>query len=273
MQSDEEYRRWLARFAVGLLLSASAGVLLFSLLFLRDRMPWPLLITCVASGAAIALLIAALPWYRFHQAWFLIPHCLTLGVAVALVHISGRLQSPFRLLLVAVLMFTIAYFEHAWLWISTGSLIAGFIAVHRDNNPASGWGHGVIEAACLVLIAFIGSRTIQALREQRRWISQLNVRIHEQRAQLVEATRTQTTMQLAGGVAHELNQPLTVLLAESDRLRRLPQLPADAKESLEHCFQAAQKAARIVQELQQLTTHTTTPYVGGVEITHVSTSP
>ena len=59
--------------------------------------------------------------------------------------------------------------------------------------------------------AVIGARTIHALRTQRHKILELNERVQLQRAQAIEATRTRTVGQLAGGVAHDFNQPLTVL--------------------------------------------------------------
>jgi signal transduction histidine kinase len=221
----------------------------------------------VATAFAVAAVIRLIPWHRHHPAWFLAPHSLTVLITIGLLDITGGVGSPFRLLLVADLLFCVAYFDGWPLAVSSATVAAGFAVVHFGPGRTAVLRHGLVEGLCLMLIALIGWRTIQGLRVQRRRIIELNERIEQQRTQVVQATQTRTAIALAGGVAHELNQPLTVLLAESERLSHLPQLPPELREAVEQCFAAAGRAALIVQRLQQLTTHTTTPYVDGVDIT------
>lgn len=268
-RSDQEYRRWLTKFAARVLTAAAAGVLVVSGALLQAEVDLRMLVILAGCALAIALLIRLVPWYRVASAWFLLPTVLTVFVTMTLLRVSGGIASPFRLLPVAVLLFTVAYFEGPLLVLGAGLVIGGALAGMVGISRALALSHRLVEALCLLLLVVIGAQTIQALRQQRRKITQLNERIQQQRAQLIEATKTQTIMELAGGVAHELNQPLTVLLAESERMQRAAPLPPGVKESLAHCFAEAQRATRIVQRLQQLTTHTTAPYVGSATISTV----
>ncbi|MBI4341340.1 MAG: hypothetical protein HY598_03565 [Candidatus Omnitrophica bacterium] len=269
LRSDQEYRRWLTRFASRVLTASAGGVLILSGTLLQGQVDLGKLMVLVGCALALALLIRLVPWYRVAPAWFLLPTVLTALVTLALLRISGGIASPFRLLPAAVLLFTVAYFEGVWLIAGAALVIGGALTGLVGISRSLAVSHRSVEALCLLLLAVIGARTIATLRKQRRKISQLNERIQQQRAQLIEATKTQTIMELAGGVAHELNQPLTVLLAESERLQRAPALPPALKEPLAQCFQEAQRASRIIQRLQELTTHTTGPYVGGVTISTV----
>ena len=269
LRSDQEYRRWLTKFSSRMLTASAAGVLIVSGAFLQRQIDLSRLILLVGVALSVALLIRLIPWYRVAPVWFMLPTGLTVGIVLVLLRISGGIASPFRLLPVAILLFTVAYFEGALLVAGAALVIGGALMGLVGIAPALAVSHRLVEALSLLLLAVIGARTIHALRKQRRKISLLNERIQQQRAQLIKATKTQTIMELAGGVAHELNQPLTVLLAESERLQRAPALPAALKEPLVHCFQEAQRASRIIQRLQQLTTHMTSPYVGGVTISNV----
>lgn len=269
VRSDQEYRRWITRFASRVLITAAGGVLVVSGALLPGEIDLRSLAVLAGAALLVGLLIRVVSWHTVAAAWFFIPTVLTGIIVFLLLRLSGGVASPFRLLPVAVLFFTIAYFEGFWLWIGTLSVmvcaLAGLVGIEKHLAMP----HRAVEALCLVLLAVIGARTIHILRKQRRKISQLNDRIHQQRSQLVEITKTQTMMELAGGVAHELNQPLTVLLAESERLQRYAQIPPGLRDALTACFTEAQRAAKIVQRFQQLTDYRATPYMGGVNISRV----
>ena len=268
-RSDQEYRRWLTKFASRVLTASAGGVLIVSGALLQGQVDLGRLVVLAGCALGVALLIRLGPWYRVAPAWFLLPTGLTILVTVDLLRISGGIASPFRLIPVAVLLFTVAYFEGILLILGAAMVIGGALTGLVGIGRSLAFSHRLVEALCLVLLAVIGAQTISTLRKQRRKISQLNERVQQQRAQLIDATKTQTIMELAGGVAHELNQPLTVLLAESERLQRNASLPPALKEPLAHCFHEAQRASRIIQRLQQLTTHSPSPYVGGITISTV----
>ena len=72
-------------------------------------------------------------------------------------------------------------------------------------------------------------------------------------------------VELAGATAHELNQPLTVLLGLTSHLQKIGADDAYSKE-LAMIVQAAQEVSRIVTRLGHVTRYETKPYVGNDRI-------
>ncbi len=69
------------------------------------------------------------------------------------------------------------------------------------------------------------------------------------------ARRTETVTSLgtfAAGIAHDLNNPLQILLSRGEMLLRVPDLAPEVREDLEVLHRQAQRAARIVEEFLRL---------------------
>jgi PAS domain S-box-containing protein len=73
----------------------------------------------------------------------------------------------------------------------------------------------------------------------------------ERRAQqqLTEAQRMDAVGKLAGGVAHEVNNQMTVVLGAASFLLRRPDLPVWAREELGHVREAASRSATVTSQL------------------------
>jgi PAS domain S-box-containing protein len=89
-----------------------------------------------------------------------------------------------------------------------------------------------------------------------------------QAEQEVERSRQQVVVaELAGAAAHELNQPLTALMARAELLPRLvPGLNEQAMRALDGLLGEAERIAQIVRRLGQMTQYRTRAYVGGSRI-------
>lgn len=98
---------------------------------------------------------------------------------------------------------------------------------------------------------FIGSAAaLDALsRELERRVEERTSELASAHAKLERAEKLAAVGQLAAGVAHEVNNPLAVVLANLEILRETTGLDADAVESVDHGLAAAQRIARIVQQL------------------------
>ncbi len=95
-------------------------------------------------------------------------------------------------------------------------------------------------------------------------------RFHRRAAMLAErAVRDDTVIQLAGGVAHELNQPLTIIITTSELLARHSREGKDIQPYIAQLIQAAERMTDIVQKLERATGYRSKPYVGGVRIVDI----
>ena len=86
-------------------------------------------------------------------------------------------------------------------------------------------------------------------------------------ARLIEHEKKSAMMEVAGGAAHELNQPLTSVMASTTMLRRLM---ANIKDSplrlVETIEKESERMASIIRRLSKLTEYTTKSYVGKARI-------
>ncbi|MEK6606269.1 MAG: PAS domain S-box protein [Myxococcota bacterium] len=72
--------------------------------------------------------------------------------------------------------------------------------------------------------------------------------------------------QLAGTTAHELNQPLTSILAYAELVRRRIAADDPQRPAIDTIAREAERMAEIVRKIGRITRYETKPYVGGTEI-------
>ena len=84
----------------------------------------------------------------------------------------------------------------------------------------------------------------------RAWGSQRDIterrRVEEQ---LRQVDRLEAVGQLAGGVAHEANNQMSVILGCAEYLLSLEVLPDEARQDVEHIQRAAERTAGITRQL------------------------
>ncbi len=92
-------------------------------------------------------------------------------------------------------------------------------------------------------------------------------RFHRRAERLAEkAARDDTVIQLAGGIAHELNQPLTIIISTSELLARRDPAKDDFRPYLHQLIQASERMSDIVHKLETVTSYRSKPYVRGISI-------
>jgi DNA-binding response OmpR family regulator len=94
-------------------------------------------------------------------------------------------------------------------------------------------------------------------------------RVIELQNRLIEAERNRVLTQAAGAAAHEINQPLTVIVGTTELL--MYQMPEDPqyRESFEALREAAQKISDIVKKMGRIRQYVTKPYIDGIEIVDI----
>ncbi len=92
------------------------------------------------------------------------------------------------------------------------------------------------------------------------------IRIEEE---LLQANKLSAAMELAGATAHNLNQPLTVIISSSEILMKNIQDSDPTHRHLSKINQEAHKMAEIIKKLATITKYRTTDYVEGVAIVDI----
>jgi len=102
--------------------------------------------------------------------------------------------------------------------------------------------------------------------EELRARFQVGMRVLDLQDRLIEAERNRVLMQAAGAAAHEINQPLTVVMGIADLM--LFKIPSDAPErrNVETIRQEANRISEIVKKMAEIRQYVTKPYIEDIEI-------
>jgi len=108
------------------------------------------------------------------------------------------------------------------------------------------WGWMLFSAGCVALVLVRGRMLVLQRAQQRR---------EEERQRVGQLTRLNTLGELAAGMAHEINQPLTAILANTQAASRMlddvePDLPA-ARNAMQMAVQQARRASDVVGRLRR----------------------
>lgn len=137
-----------------------------------------------------------------------------------------------------------------------GKKIFGVLGVSNRSQTRPFGRDDQFQLTTLADYAAIAIENARLYHEVQRAYQELQT-AHEQ---LVLAEKQAAMVELAGAAAHELNQPLTVVLGVTGYLQKQESLPY--QEELAMLTQSAQEMSRIVGRLGQVTKYETKPYVG-----------
>lgn len=125
-----------------------------------------------------------------------------------------------------------------------------------EHYQPSVWEHYRLEILAILAVMFLQSATIAALVVQYRRRRRIAGELALERLELAHLSRVHQLGELSGAFAHELNQPLTSILANAEAGQRLLQSnPADVAEISEIFQDIAsddRRAASIIGQLRRL---------------------
>jgi signal transduction histidine kinase len=142
-----------------------------------------------------------------------------------------------------------------WLLILS-SLLLFTIVVSFQDLVAPYFSPTVLKVALLVATWTIGLISAGAVHLMYR---------RAERA-IEQAARNDTVVQLAGGVAHELNQPLTMIISSGELLANHERSPEESRVLAGRMVEAALRMSGIVDKLQGASVYRSKHYVGNVRI-------
>jgi len=104
-------------------------------------------------------------------------------------------------------------------------------------------------------------KTIQELERLVAELKKANKEILEQQKALIEEERLKVLLEMAGATAHELNQPLMALLANTELIGMNKYNPEEMAQNMTKIEEAGQRIADIVKNIQTMRHYETKPYL------------
>jgi signal transduction histidine kinase len=143
--------------------------------------------------------------------------------------------------------------------IAEGRLPAGTIVRYREPTMWDAYKWRIVGAAALCVAEALLIVALLVQGERRRRAEKV---ADELRRELTHLSRVETMGALSGALAHELNQPLTAILANAQAARRFlamqPPRIEDVREALEDIMMDDERAGHVIQRLRGMLKRTET---------------
>ncbi len=112
---------------------------------------------------------------------------------------------------------------------------------------------------------------VKKLIEKVRYSNLSIIHQSEAKNELFQRERLQSAIEVAGAAAHEINQPLTVIISFSELLKN-EQDNEKIKHYTEEIIEASKNISKIVSQMQVIHKYVTKPYVGDINILDIEKS-
>ena len=103
-------------------------------------------------------------------------------------------------------------------------------------------------------------------RQELRARIRVGARVVGLQNQLRKAEQLRVLAETAGAAAHEINQPLTVLMGKLELLMERMSQESDHREVIKSVYGSAERIADIVKNMSEMRAYVTKPYVEGLDI-------
>ncbi|MBU3949016.1 MAG: diguanylate cyclase [Proteobacteria bacterium] len=110
------------------------------------------------------------------------------------------------------------------------------------------------------------NKTKDALEASVTELKKANQMIRDQQKSVIEEERLKLLLQLSGATAHELNQPLTIILTSIELLKMRDGYPKELDADLDRIENAGLRIADIIKNIYSLRSDEKRPYVSGAPI-------
>ncbi len=137
----------------------------------------------------------------------------------------------------------------------------GVIKVGEMRTVEINWEEG---KACLAAI-----RDITARKQMEEDLRSANKKILEQQEKLIEEERLKVLLQMSGATAHELNQPLSVLLGNIDLMRAARNDPEESAFCMDEIEKAGRRISDTIKKIQNIRHYDTKPHGSGGRIVNI----
>ncbi len=109
-------------------------------------------------------------------------------------------------------------------------------------------------------------KTTMELEQTVERLEKANRKIREQQEFVIEQERLKTLLQMAGATAHELGQPLTVLLGNIELMGLYKNNPEKLASGMAKIKEAGKRISSIIKKIQNIRHSETRPYLENISI-------
>jgi signal transduction histidine kinase len=204
---------------------------------------------CATLGCLLSYLSAKRGW-KEHYSQFILPIIFMIISVAAILSEEFHLKTPFAPYYAGSLaiLFSASFLKfRPGLVLSTLFIIGVMIASYFSTIPPFWFLHRMI----IVFVLFIFSSGFAYSREK------VFYQLNKQKRELVGLSGIQTVSELSGGIAHEINNPLTIIIGFVSKLKKDVSKGFDQEKfdrSIVKIEDSCQRIAKIVQGLNSLAT-------------------
>ncbi len=112
-------------------------------------------------------------------------------------------------------------------------------------------------------------RDITARKRMEEKLKSANRKILEQQEALIEEERLKVLLQMSGATAHELNQPLSILLGNIDLMKDAEDDPKELALCMKEIEEAGRRIADTIKKIQNIRQYETKPYGSSGRIVNI----
>ncbi|MCX7920238.1 MAG: ATP-binding protein [bacterium] len=175
---------------------------------------------------------------------------------------QGTLRSDFYLLYFLVILRGIVLFPNKTMSVIINviiSLLYIFILVSTEPNLLFLTSHEFISKLILIwAVMLISWFILEIVRSQREKIKSDFERMRAMEAIMLKTEKLASMGEIAAGIAHEINNPVGIIMANADYLIKHSELSPGQKESVQIIHTEATRCKKIINQLVQLTSPTAT---------------
>ena len=92
------------------------------------------------------------------------------------------------------------------------------------------------------------------------------LRMRDLQIKSMEAERLKALLEMAGAAAHEINQPLTVIMGYADMIQKRMKKQDEFYEFITSIYKNSLRISEIIKKLQSIRRYESKPYIGNVKI-------
>ncbi len=235
-------------------LAASVGILLNILAPQYKMLIYPALLYCIPS---FVLFILSIKKFKLEPLSHLYLAMWTLFTAYMSINSDG-IQGPMTFIFMPIPLIALVFLKpkECLAWTSVVLSVLGFLTYNtQDLNFAehSKWLHFLFAFVSLVAVLIVGFIHVSFTEKYRKQTEDKIDKLNQTQAQLVQSAKLASLGEMSAGVAHEINNPLTIINMRINQIQRYYKTNSLSEAEIDKFFKDIHKSSsRIIRIINSL---------------------